>query len=176
MVAVRQHSASATMLCHSLRQRFPVQPLLAGCRPPRIATKADPSGTEVHMPEPSPGPRRWGEKRAKRPPRGCSSRPASLSRQNRFRHLLTICRGISRRDAMRSFRNPVAASKTIFARITSRYGDVYFRALRSSSLRSSLESLTLNGLDRGINWAPIRVQFSQPRKMSPFRIRHRIYE
>jgi hypothetical protein len=32
-----------------------------------------------------------GEKRAGRPPRGCSSRPGRRVKANRLRHLLTIC-------------------------------------------------------------------------------------
>ena len=83
--------------------------------------------------------RRWGEKRAGRPPRGCSSRPGRRASANRLRHLLTIWRGVSRRAAMTSLDRPWAARRTILALMTSRYGDVYFRALVSSSYCSSLE-------------------------------------
>ena len=82
--------------------------------------------------------RRWGEKRAGPPPRGCSSRPGRRARANRLRHLLTIWRGVSKRVAMMSSDRPWAARRTILALMTSRYGDVYFRALVSSSFRSSL--------------------------------------
>ena len=47
-----------------------------------------------------------GEKRAGRPPRGCSSRPGRRAKANRLRHLLTICRGVSKRVAMTSLDNP----------------------------------------------------------------------
>ena len=59
--------------------------------------------------------------------------------QNRFRHLLTIWRGVSRRAAMTSLDSPSSARRMILARITSQYGDVYCRAWFSSAMRSSLE-------------------------------------
>jgi hypothetical protein len=40
------------------------------------------------------------------PPRGCSSRPGRRAKANRLRHLLTICRGVSKRVAMTSLDNP----------------------------------------------------------------------
>src|SRR5215470_19892940 len=79
-----------------------------------------------------------GEKRAGRPPRGCSSRPGRRARANRLRHLLTIWRGVSKRAAIISLGRPWAARSTILALMTLRYGDVYFRALVSSSFCSSL--------------------------------------
>src|SRR6185369_61867 len=90
-------------------------------------------GGEVHRQVLSLGRRDWGEKRALRPPRGCASRPGMRARENRFRHLLTIWRGVSRRDAMTSLDNPPSASRMILARITSQYGDVYFRAIDSNA-------------------------------------------
>jgi len=69
-----------------------------------------------------------GEKRAGRPPRGCDSRSGSRAKANRLRHLLTIWRGVSRRAAIMSLQRPSAASNTIFARTTSQYDDVYWRA------------------------------------------------
>jgi len=66
-----------------------------------------------------------GEKRAGRPPRGCSSSPARRSRKNLWRHLLTIWRGVSSRAAIASFPMCCAASKMILARMISLYGDVY---------------------------------------------------
>ena len=117
-----------------------------------------------------------GEKRANRPPRGCSSRPGSLSRQNRFLHLLTICRGISRREAIMSFRNPAAAIRTIFARTTSRYGDVYRRVLCSNSFRSSFESSIKNGLIFGMTGLPLRPSLTNYIELIQPIIRHRIYE
>lgn len=43
---------------------------------------------------------------------------AARAGMKRWRHLLTIWRGVSSRAAMRSLPNPSAASKTIFARVT----------------------------------------------------------
>src|SRR6266478_8891784 len=91
-----------------------------------------------------------GEKRAGRPPRGCDSRPGSRARANRLRHLLTIWRGVSRRAAMMSLERPCAASNTIFARTTSQYGDVYWRAWACRATRSSLERTIANGLSLGM--------------------------
>src|SRR5215467_10401611 len=73
------------------------------------------------------------------------------ARENRFRHLLTIWRGVSRREAMTSLDNPSSARRMILARMTSQYGDVYFRAIDSSIRRSSLERCISNGLLRGIS-------------------------
>lgn len=89
-----------------------------------------------------------GENRAGRPPRGCSSRPGRRAKANRLRHLLTICRGVSKRVAMTSLDNPCAAKRTILARMTSLYGDVYFRA-RVCSFSCSMDVSTMrNGLER----------------------------
>src|ERR1700730_9358212 len=75
-------------------------------------------------------------------------RPGRRAKANRLRHLLTICRGVSKRAAMTSFDNPCAAKRTILARMMSRYGDVYFRA-RVSSFRYSSEVSTIwNWLQR----------------------------
>ena len=93
-----------------------------------------------------------GEKRAGRPPRGCSSRPGKRARANRLRHLLTIWRVVSKRAAMTSLDRPCAARSTILALITSRYGDVYFRALVSSSCCSPLVRTMWNGLGLGKKW------------------------
>src|SRR5215471_5652316 len=73
------------------------------------------------------------------------------ARENRFRHLLTIWRGVSRREAITSLDNPSSARRMILARITSQYGDVYLRAIDSSVCRSSLERFISNGLFLGIN-------------------------
>ena len=89
-----------------------------------------------------------GGERAGRPPRGCSSRPGRRAKANRLRHLLTICRGVSKRVAMTSLGNPWAAKRTILARITSRYGDVYFRARVFNFSCSSEVSTMRNGLER----------------------------
>lgn len=51
---------------------------------------------------------------------------------------------------MTSLSNPSAASSTILARITSQYADVYRRDRASSSDRSSLVKVTMNGLFLGI--------------------------
>src|SRR5262249_62359291 len=107
-------------------------------RPETSETVAAPGDGEAHRRELLLARRRWGEKRAGRPPRGCSSRPGRRARANRLRHLLTIWRGVSKRAAMMSLDRPWAARSTILALITSRYGDVYFRALASSSFCSAL--------------------------------------
>ena len=93
---------------------------------------------EAHRRELLLAPRRWLGKRAGRPLRGCSSRPGRRARANRLRHLLTICRGVSKRAAMMSLDRPWAARRTILARMTSRYDNVYLCALASSSFCSSL--------------------------------------
>src|SRR3984893_5701168 len=119
-----------------------------GYRRWRVARAGVPDDAEAHRREPLLERRRWGEKRAGRPPRGCSSKPGSRIKANRLRHLLTICRGVSKRVAMTSLDNPWAAKRTTLARITSRYGDVYFRALTSSFSCSSDVSTMRNGLER----------------------------
>jgi len=48
-------------------------------------------------------------------------------------------------------RNPSAAMRMILARTTSQYGDVYRRAMRSNSRRSSAERCTIYGVCLGIN-------------------------
>ena len=116
-----------------------LEPLPPGeYRPETSETAAAPGDGEAHRRELLLARRRWGEKRAGPPPRGCSSRPGRRARANRLRHLLTIWRGVSKRVAMMSLDRPWAARSTTLALITSRYGDVYFRALASSSFCSSL--------------------------------------
>src|SRR5438445_12970984 len=90
-----------------------------------------------------------GGKRAGRPPRGCDSRPGRRARANLLRHLLTTWRGVSKRAAMTSLERPSAASSTIFARITSQYGYVYWRACASGARRFCLASTIANGLSLG---------------------------
>ncbi len=51
---------------------------------------------------------------------------------------------------MTSFDKSCAARRMILARITSWYGDAYFRARDSSSRRSSFVRITGFGLDSGI--------------------------
>ena len=99
-----------------------------------------------------------GGKAAFRPPRGSSSKPARRWSKNRFGHLLTICRWRPRRDAMMSLARPVAARRMIFARTTSRYGDVYFRVLSSRAVRSSRLSVMTNGLRLGTSPGPLRLR------------------
>ena len=55
---------------------------------------------------------------------------------------------------MRSLPRPSAANKTIFARMTSRYGDVYLRALASSAARSCELSTMTYGLCLGVVTPP----------------------
>jgi len=100
-----------------------------------------------------------------RPPRGCASRPGSRARATRLRHLLTIWRGVLSRAAMTSLDRPSSERRMILARITSQYGDEYFRATDSSECRSLLERFTSNGLLRGIgnNCHPTRAyQITSP--------------
>src|SRR5215471_20810803 len=73
---------------------------------------------------------------------------------------------MSRRAAMRSFGKPWLAKRTILARMTSRYGDVYCRARLSSSECSSSERLIMKGLFLGIlhsfcRGQPIHIVISQ---------------
>src|SRR5256885_6975100 len=85
-----------------------------------------------------------------------------------------IWRGVSRREAMTSLAKPWAARSTILARMTSRYGDVYLRALSASSLRSAPVNSTTYGLGRGIGTS-VR-ECARPERCNATKIRHRIYE
>src|SRR5271157_2644417 len=122
---------------------------LVGYRPATVVRAAVRGDEEAHRPGPLFARRRWGEKSAGRPLRGCSSRPGRRANANRLRHLLTICRGVSKRVAMLSLGRPCAARSTILARMTSRYGDVYFRVRASSSSRSWGARTIRKGLERG---------------------------
>src|SRR5437879_5055742 len=82
------------------------------------------------------------------------------AKEKRLRHLLTIWRGVSKRRPMTSFDNPWAARRTILARITSRYGDVYLRALDSNSPRSGCVRSIVNGLCLGIKGTSTEAQCS----------------
>jgi hypothetical protein len=53
------------------------------------------------------------------------------------------------REAITSLEKPLAARRMILARTTSRYGDVYFRAIVSSLVRSVSVSSMEYGLRRG---------------------------
>ena len=132
--AVHSHWALLRLL-----RRFPEADFV---RPARSAL------AERHTPGLSRRRRDWGEQRASRPPRVCSSSPGNRCSKKRLRHLLTIWRGVSRHTAMTSFDKPCAARSTILARLTSRYRDVYFRA-RASTVRSRPVSVMRNGLWRG---------------------------
>src|SRR5262249_45225661 len=139
-------------------------------------TTARRSDVAAHTPAPSRRRRRRGEKRAGRPPRGCSASPGRRQRQKRLRHLLTICRGVSRRAAMASLASPAAARSTILARITSRYGDVYLRARASRSRRSATLNSTRYGLVRGIvPGSSLATQSARTYPDSGSNIRHRTY-
>ena len=97
--------------------------------------------------------------------------------QNRLRHLLTIWRGVSKRAAMTSFARPWAANSTIFARMTSRYGDVYRRARTESASRSASVNWTRYGLILGMSRCPSPgEQRATVGPVSSSIIRHRIYE
>src|SRR5439155_19510538 len=75
---------------------------------------------------------------------------------------------------MTSLAKPWAARSTILARMTSRYGDVYLRALSASSLRSVPVNSTTYGLGRGIGTS-VR-ECARPERGNATKIRHRIYE
>src|SRR5437667_7999322 len=75
---------------------------------------------------------------------------------------------------MMSLAKPSAANRTIFARMTSRYGDVYLRALAVSSSRSILLNSMAYGLRRGIGTS--RSGVCQTKRKSTLKIRHYIYE
>src|SRR5439155_19740946 len=75
---------------------------------------------------------------------------------------------------MTSLAKPWAARSTILARMTSRYGDVYLRALSASSLRSAPVNSTTYGLRRGIGTS-VR-ECARPERDNATKIRHRIYE
>ena len=78
---------------------------------------------------------------------------------------------------MTSLDRPCAAMSMILARITSRYDDVYFRALASSSSRSSTDSAISYGFLLGIpaTTSALGKVACRSCKHIP-RIRHRIYE
>src|SRR5262249_29138039 len=76
---------------------------------------------------------------------------------------------------MTSFSRPAAAISTILARSTSRYGDVYLRALDSSSRRCSPDSLIVYGLSLGIlSTTSAAGSVAERSPKSTVRIRHRI--
>src|SRR5436309_13074742 len=75
---------------------------------------------------------------------------------------------------MTSLAKPWAARSTILARMTSRYGDVYLRALSASSLRSAPVNSTTYGLGRGIGTSVS--ECARPERGNATKIRHRIYE
>lgn len=77
---------------------------------------------------------------------------------------------------MTSLRSPVAAMRTIFARTTSRYGDVYLRALASRANRSSRASVIRKGLCLGTRSFPLTGGAYHQRPASTREIRHRNYE
>src|SRR5205823_4309106 len=79
------------------------------------------------------------------PSRSCGSR------KKRLRHLLTIRRGVFKRAARSSLSSPAAAYSTILARMTSRYGDVYLRAVASRRARSPEDSSMRYGHVLGMN-------------------------
>ncbi len=78
---------------------------------------------------------------------------------------------------MTSLGSPSAAYRTILARMTSRYGDVYLRAIASRLARSSFVNSTSNGLFLGIHTASAAGgEGSMVPGELPSIIRHRIYE
>src|SRR5207302_4551220 len=101
-----------------------------------------------------------GGKNPGRPGRGKSSRPPSRFSKNRFRQRLTISRRVLRLLAMSSFARPCAARRIILARATTKYGNVYLLARRSSSSLSCLVRTILNGLFLG-NLVPSQSKHSR---------------
>ena len=77
---------------------------------------------------------------------------------------------------MTSLRRPSAASSTILARMTSRYGDVYLRARASNAARSSAVSSMMYGLCLGVGHLPVRQGRYQTAPQTAIIIRHRNYE
>jgi hypothetical protein len=84
------------------------------------------------------------------PRRGRSSSPVSPSSWKRLRHIDTTSRRVFSRAAISSLRSPWAAKSTICARTTSRYGNVYFRALARKIRRCSWLNSIVYGLLLGI--------------------------
>src|SRR6202034_3444152 len=77
---------------------------------------------------------------------------------------------------MTSLDNPLSARRMILARITSQYGDVYFRAIDSSVCRSSPERFMSNGLLHGIRRMGLLMFSLSDYVTDSIRIiRHRIY-
>jgi hypothetical protein len=144
----QRQSVVPLMVATTPAQR-PAPGLRGADRATTSAPRAPRRPSAARTPSASPQRRRWGEKRAVRPPRGSSSRPARRSRKKRLRHLLMIWRGVSKRAAMMSLDSPSAANRMSLARRTSRYGDVYLRALTSISRRTARVSSMRNGLWRG---------------------------
>jgi len=92
---------------------------------------------------------RLGEKSAGRPLRERSSKPRRRSRKKRLRHLLTILARRIEAGCDLIVVEPAAAYSTILARTTSRYDDVYFRAVTSSRARQH----PISRCDMGTFWA-----------------------
>jgi hypothetical protein len=141
-----------------LRQQALRHHLLLEIRRWRVARAGAPDDEQAHKRGPLLARRRCGENRMGRPPRGCSSRPGRRAKANRLHHLLTIWRGVPKRVAMTSLDKPCAGKRMILARMTSRYGDVYFRARVSSFSCSSDVSTMRNGLNRDktiLTWGPV---------------------
>jgi hypothetical protein len=81
-----------------------------------------------------------------RPGRGRSRRPAYPWAQNRLRHLRTVLGVTPTRRAISALGRPAAASSTILARTTCRYGAACDRAARLSARRSLARKLIWNRL------------------------------
>jgi len=77
---------------------------------------------------------------------------------------------------MTSFPTPLAANRTIFARMTSRYGDVYLRARASKAARSSRVSVMRKGLRLGTSSDPLPRGTYHIGSASTMEIRHYNYE
>ncbi len=111
---------------------------------------------EAHMLTLLPPPSPEGENSAGRPFLGSSCKPSSRRSKKRLRHLLTICRGVSNLEAITSLGRPCAAKRTILARITSLYGDVYDLDNLSRQVLSSWLSTMTYGLFLGIVTPPFQ--------------------
>jgi hypothetical protein len=91
-----------------------------------------------------------GGKTRGRPRLDCSSRPTRRLSKKRLRHFDTICRGKSSRSPISLLDKPWQAKRTTLARMTSRYGDVYFRAIDSKYSFSLASRRRVYGLLRGM--------------------------
>jgi hypothetical protein len=112
-----------------------------------------PRRPEVRTPAWSGTSTRSGEKRAGRPLRGLSLRPAILSIRNRFAHLYTMRRATPTLRDVAAKLSPLDSRRMIWARTTSRCG-AFCRRTTSRSSRLSCE-VNLILIDVFTRWLPL---------------------